>query len=380
MTRRALLLSLAGSAALILLACNSGRPDGRLRSIREAAPAPRGGEYAVAEKVATVALPAFPVSFTINGAALYVFMNEKGIAVFDLKDPAAPALVNVVPAPPPASRARLTYLHSGAVDAGEMFVADRAGDRILVYDVRDPLAPAYSRTIETAAGPPMDILPAGDRLIAPMGGAGMIDLPRQAEGSADALPMLKNWDYVKQAEFYPHAFPARWLLVADNYDGGLRVLDFADPRHPVERAAMQIGGFCDSLLAFDGFALLANRGRGMMIVDLADPARPYLLSLFNDNSDAWVSCLAKWGAHGVVAGQRFAYFDLFDVENPKTPLWLGRVPTERPVVCLEVQGDLAYVGTQWPDYRQPGMQPETLQVWRLERRRDSRGENKIARR
>jgi len=49
-----------------------------LRSVHQPEPAARGGPYLVAEKIAGLPLPGYPVNLLVHGRALYVFMNMTG--------------------------------------------------------------------------------------------------------------------------------------------------------------------------------------------------------------------------------------------------------------------------------------------------------------
>jgi hypothetical protein len=371
---------------LLAIACGGGRPDGRVREIRQAAPEPAGGRYVVAAPVAALALPASPSNLTLHGTALYVFMNRGGMAVFDVGDPASPTLTARFDASsfdltaPGVPAARPHYFFSGTIDGDRLLVADRSRNLILVFDIAHPFAPRLTGAV-ALPGAPMQVVPYRNDWFVPLGGAGLARLTRPADFATtttektirvlapDARPVLRQWDFVKAVAPYDD----RWLLVADGYDGGLRMLDTTDSGRPRPVAGFQTGNSCDGVLPFGGFAAVNNRARGVLLVDLTDPARPFLLSHHCRWLGEALSCLDRWGGHGLLAGQRSGFVDVIDVQHPAEPVWLARLPTGRPVNCLTVggpDGDLFFAGLEWPAYQYRRAQPENLQVWRLIRRGD----------
>jgi hypothetical protein len=230
---------------------------------------------------------------------------------------------------------------------------------LTALDLTDPLAPAVGWTLPIPGNAPIDIEPVDEGHYVAAGGAGLVWLPDPLTSNTRPAAVLRNFDHVKQCVFYP----PHYLLLADNFDGGLQVLDIRQPARPRPVHVFQLSGFCESLEAFDGFVVLGVRTRGLMVVNLEDPARPWLAAHFQSSQISAVKCIARWGRDRLLVGYQSGVVDVFDFSDLERPLWLGRIPMGAEVNCLAVRGDLMIAGLR----RRPGADPgrPQLQIMRL---------------
>ncbi len=128
------------------------------------------------------------------------------------------------------------------------------------------------------------------------------------------------------------------LYVAD-YNGGLRVIDVADPTLPVEIGHLDIGGVCRGVALTGDVALVAADGAGLVLVDISDPTDPRLVSQVYPMGPALdvgvhdASAVVAVGASGL---------QLIDISDPAHPVIGPSQATSGFVWSVEVARDLAY--------------------------------------
>lgn len=354
-----------------LAACSGDdhRPSGALRMIQAPQP-PTSGVYVTGQMVAHLGLPGTPRNFALFGSTLYVFMNQDGLAVVDISNPAAPRLAGFLAGPPPADSQHKQqkggglkghYFFGGLAEPGRLLVADRWRGGLSVFETADPAHPRYLWTVPIPGASPTHILRAGDLYYISGGGAGVFCLPADFNAATAPQPVFTQYDTVKQTALYP----PHWLLAADNNNGGLQVLDISEPRRPRPVHHFNTGSFCDMVEPLRGCAALGNRGLGIMVVDLTRPEEPFLASFLVGHSSAFPKCIARLGESRLLAGYSSGCFDVYDFADPHHPDWLARIPARAQVNCLLAQGDTVFAGLDAPPPVHPGRSDFQLSIFQL---------------
>ena len=342
----------------IVAGCGS---QGDLRLLHGAAPPPVGGESLAMERVASMELPGWPRNFVLNGDALYVFMNEAGLATIDLSDPAAPRAVEFVR----GSGSRIDegehHFYDGRLYGDEIVVADRHHGLTLL-DVSDRFHPRIAYTVPVTGSQPVGVARIGEDLFVAAGGGGLAWLKGGMAPGAKAELINASHEFVVDLEFYP----PHTLLLAHNRSGVMEVMDVTDPGRPRSLHAFAFDSYCDQIVAFDGFAMIAGRARGLLAVDLRDLEHPYLLSNFQASRFNPVRSMTRWGKDRLLVGYSSGSVDCFDLSDPARPLWLGRQPMDAQVNTLAVHEGHLIVGLRRYPADQPGEMADQLEIWKLE--------------
>jgi hypothetical protein len=124
--------------------------------------------------------------------------------------------------------------------------------------------------------------------------------------------------------------------------GRLAIIDLADPANPWLRASIGLAGAsAEGLDVVGTVAYVADSLAGLHLIDISDPDAPQLIGTY-----------ASSGARTVrVAGQR-AYLgsdhglEIIDVSTPDAPSALaGPIPTAAPISGLALNGDLIFISS-----------------------------------
>lgn len=325
-------------ALFVLASCNDGRPAGNVRKIHEPV-APRQGPYVTVEPVGSVRLAGAPRHMKLKGNVLYAFLNEYGLATLDLADRAHPAVTSELAGQPGRIKPGTHRYFSGVVDGDRLLVADRYHG-LATLSLADPLRPAYVSTAQVPGNQLSDVAVSNGNVFIANGGLGLAHVRLDAVSSSPVTSVLASFDFVTQSAFYP----PHYLLLADNYTGGMQILDIRDPKKPALVHNFQFCGFCDSIEVFDGFVTIGGRQRGLMVVDMADPAHPFLATHFMGGFNT-ISAQKRWGEHRLIVGTHLGTLDVIDLTDPARPLWLARTSVCAPVYCFEIKDDILYIGT-----------------------------------
>jgi peptidyl-prolyl cis-trans isomerase A (cyclophilin A) len=238
------------------------------------------------------------------GQRLYVANGSAGLAIFDVSDPAEPALLGSYPC---GDEARDVLVTEAVVDDAQVtvaFVADLFAG-VLVLDVTDPAAVTSLGVLPTA-------------------------------GAAIALGL-----------------DGSVLYVAD-WTAGLSIFDVADLRDiRLLGRAKQLTedltiGYAVSVSVAEGYAYVADAVYGVYVLDVSDPAHAqYVADFFTytyPDAYAWDLVVHGGRLHIVTQGNGLIAVDISD---PTQPGYLGHLPMALiQWAFLDVSGDLAVISTQ----------------------------------
>lgn len=181
------------------------------------------------------------------------------------------------------------------------------------------------------------LAPEGDRIL----------LEGEGFGAATQVSLVLD---VNNNRFLRHTVPT-WegggdlvrvgrFAYASALERGLLVLDLAEPARPQLVATLNLPGPARNLVVAEGVAYIACDQAGLALVDVRQPASPTLLST--------VSSLTKIQGLAITAGR--LYVTLFasgvdpalavvDVSNPRQPHLLGRQPLPGKPIGVALRGD-----------------------------------------
>lgn len=343
---------------ILVSACDSNRPGGALREIHDVA-APTKGPFVTFEPVAALHLAGIPRNFTLNGDALYSFQNEFGLTTLDVSDPARPIVSSHLEGKPGRPTPGTHRYFSGIIDGERLLCADRAHG-LAILSLADPLRPRYLSTTTLPGDQASHVAKVNATIYISAGGAGLVQAAADRIASTTISRAPVNCIFLSQAVFYP----PHHLLLADSYQGGMKVLDIRDPLRPVLVRQYQFAGSCDWIEAFDGFVVVNGRQCGLIALDMSDPARPFILSHFLDGFNT-VTCSTRWGERRLIVGSSSGTVDAFDLSDPRRPLWLGRTALGAPIRALAVKGDVLYAGIHQVAFSDPARVARQLRSIRL---------------
>lgn len=168
------------------------------------------------------------------------------------------------------------------------------------------------------------------------------ELSFQLRGSLDGFP-------VGAGSGAPVRFQmrGRHAYMANGWDDGLYVLDVGDPTDPrVVSKMARVGSFGRpfDVALIDDFALVAERGDGLGILDISEPSAPVRIGNFKLPGSLASSVVVR--GRTAYVGNESAGLVILDVDRPESPVLMGSAspPTRANGVWLE--GDLAFVA-EW---------------------------------
>ncbi len=238
-----------------------------------------------------------------------------GFEVVSLTDPTMPVMLTTVPSSG-------TYIRSALMNSGLAYLGDEDG--LQVWDLSNPATPvagelvsAPSARTESAAIHPIS---GGDEMIQFTGmGLGLafdLDTP--------AIPTFEHvFDLPVGSDSTDVAAFGNGSLAVSDFYSGLRLTD--DELMSLGRVdpAIQYGGY-ESLTVAGTTAYVTSWGYGLMIMDLADPVAPSLLS------SVYVQYASAVDVGGdmayVVTSTNGGSLFIFDVSNPQLPVPRGTMP------------------------------------------------------
>ena len=121
---------------------------------------------------------------------------------------------------------------------------------------------------------------------------------------------------------------------------GLLIVDVTDPAHPVEVGSNSTRGYAQSVAVSGDIAYVANRSDGLTILNVSDPMRPVEVGRYDTPGSA--QAIALTGHLAVVADQRGG-LQLIDVSRPGSPTLVKSVETTGFAQSVSIDAQLAYV-------------------------------------
>lgn len=142
---------------------------------------------------------------------------------------------------------------------------------------------------------------------------------------------------------------------------GLLIVDVHDPARPFEVGSNSTRGYAQAVTLSGHYAYVANRGDGLTVVDVSDPMRPVEVGHLDTEGSAQAVFVQDHVAF--VADQRGG-LHLIDVGRPEEPSMIGSIVTRGFAQAVWVDDSVAYValgdaGLELIDVSDPAA-PESL--------------------
>lgn len=351
--------SLALPSALLIGACilyafraSQGVPNGEFREVPS--PVARAAE---ANRIGLthlkrLELPNSALRLNGEGPVLFAALTTSGLAAIDITDPYDPEIRSHlrVEADEPPSRAKRPeprqakeYVLNAYLVGERLIVLDRLRG-LVAYDAADPFHPTFLWSKLLPGNPShqaTDLEEVGDSLFLASGGAGLLQLETGFGPETAARPILERFDHTTDATF----LPPNWMLVTDGRNSGLQIIDVSGGR-----PASPVGNvvcwplFLENAVIIGRHAFLTTRGDNVVLAfNLADPARPYLSTVYRKPISS-IRSVTTWRDRYVIIGNRFGFIEILDAADPEHPGLVALLPIPGIVSALFVREDALYAG------------------------------------
>ena len=289
-----------------------------------------------------------PMGFAVRDQYLYVAAAEGGLHIFDVTDPAAPLWASRLGADINASSVAVggDYAYIADYDHGGVGHFD---GQLVVVNIADPYAPVIVGTYPLAA------LVTGVALVGQhvfvsnwCGGLDVIDVSRP-----DLPQLVAHLSDATIGCVSGIAVAEQYVYLACDSDG-LQVVDITEPTHPVHIGGCPVVARAENVRVSGQYAYVADRA--LTIVDISDPAAPFVAGSLTGYRGGMVQGLDLAGLHVILADMWFGT-DVIDVSTPAAPARRGHYDEVGHVQYLAVADRVAYLTgygkTQVIDVRDP---------------------------
>jgi len=272
--------------------------------------------------------PGYAYDVEVVGSLAYVADGGSGLHIFDVADPAAPALVGSYDTP--------GYAYDVEVAGSLAYVAD-SGSGLQIIDVTDPAAPAFVGSYDTP-GSALDVEVVGSLAYVADSGGGLqiINVTDPAApapaGSYDTPGFARDVEIVGSLAY-----------VADR-SSGLQIIDVSDPAEPAPAGSYDTPGSAYNVEVVGSLAYVADNTSGLRIIDVTDPAAPAPVGSYNTPGDA--RDVAIVGSLAYVADADGG-LGIIDVSDPAAPAPVASYATPGDARDVAIVGSLAYVADDY---------------------------------
>ena len=157
-------------------------------------------------------------------------------------------------------------------------------------------------------------------------------------GAAEYVDVTLAGSYDTVGDAKGVAVSGNYAYVADR-GNGLVIVDISDPASPVLSGSYDTVGDANSVAVSGNYAYVADGGNGFVIVNISNPASPVLTG----------SCITGY-AYDVSVSGNYAYVAallnglvIVDISNPASPLLSGSSDAAKEAIEIDVSGNYAYV-------------------------------------
>lgn len=248
------------------------------------------------------------------GERAYVGQNFLGMTVLDISAPAKPTVLRRF------SPEQSQPLGLEAVGSDLLVVADRFRGLVL-WDISNPDKPTtHSELLLPGIATDVDVSTIDGKRIAGVacGGQGLMVIDITDLTSPTAVAQFNvRIDYSRRLLMHKHA-----VFLADNFDGGMKLINLSTPRNPQPWYQVLIGGFCEHVELKKDLLSVSYRNYGFSLfkLSLQKESTPSL-TLFSTarRSRSRVRTTSILPNQRLVVANDEAGVELYDVANPSLP-------------------------------------------------------------
>lgn len=266
--------------------------------------------------------------FVTPARVAYLAVRERGLEIFDLRDPARPVRLGGL-AMPDAAR--------DVVAAGDVAYVAVGAAGLAVVDVRRPGGPYLRATLDMAGPASRVVLDGRYAYVVAADDVHLVDIRRPF--TPRRLLTLRTPGPVQDA-----AVGGGRLFVADG-PYGLAVFDIRNPLAPVATHRLSVPDWAVDVVAAGDRVLVASRAGGLWAIDARDPAAivetrigpdlGYPFAAERAGSRVWVAA----DPPGLAA---------VDLDAPGGPGVVARVPLRGTAVDVKLAGNVAHLFVRGP--------------------------------
>ncbi|MHB8120129.1 MAG: SdrD B-like domain-containing protein, partial [Methanothrix sp.] len=151
--------------------------------------------------------------------------------------------------------------------------------------------------------------------------------------------LVKVGAYDTTGTAYGVALSGSYAYVADG-SSGLRIIDISNPASPFLKGTYNTPGTAYGVALSGSYAYVADGSSGLQIIDISNPANPFLKGTYNTPGTA--RSVALSGSYAYVADGSSG-LQTIDISNPANPFLKGTYDTTGYARSVALSGSYAYV-------------------------------------
>jgi hypothetical protein len=193
--------------------------------------------------------------FAVDAVGTYAYVaSGAGLIVFDVSDPANPAIAGSLDTP---GTARDVF-----VEGNYAFVADNEAG-LQIIDITDPANPdSVGNYTYTTADSARGVFVSGNTAYVAYGGSGLV-IVNVAQKNAPSLISSYNTPGFAQDV----VVDASYAYVADHSNGGLQIIDITSPADPVLAGQYNSPGGASGVFVNANYIFMADRWNGLLVFE-----------------------------------------------------------------------------------------------------------------
>ncbi|MBT3755149.1 MAG: T9SS type A sorting domain-containing protein [Candidatus Cloacimonetes bacterium] len=254
---------------------------------------------------------------------LYLAAYFSGIEIWDLSDLYNPVFLSRCPTEP--------YPRGGIYASGDYVFAATVGYGLRIIDVSDPTDP-FEVTSITTGNNVWYMKVSGDYayLVDSSSGLSVVDISDPLNPSIEATYPNATGDIYISGNY---AYFAK-------YGFGLKIYDITDPLNAFEVGDCAVTGYPYRVAVYEDHAFVSGNECGLVAINIADPANPYLVS---SNASNYKNIAAVEGNIYITSDSDG--FISFDITNPASMQIVGGYGMPGYTTDMAVSGDYVYLGS-----------------------------------
>ena len=207
-----------------------------------------------------------------------------------------------------------------------------------IVDISNPGTPVLAGEV-ALPGSSKDVAVVGDHAYVANGWSGLQVVDVSVPSAPLVVGAIETPDFASDVALFDH-----YAMVAEWETGRLHVIDVTNPSNPFLVGGVVAQDGIEELVIADGMAYVLSRivqpGKAFVkIFDLAKPGQPLLIAEIQVQD--WSRSLIVTDGRAYVIS---SVLQIFDVNNPAVPTFLGSVDLPQNGSAVAVSGGYAYVG------------------------------------
>ena len=140
-----------------------------------------------------------------------------------------------------------------------------------------------------------------------------------------------------------------YVACADNRGSGLQVVDISDPAHPVIAGSCDTSGYANGVFVSGGYAYVADDASGLHVINISDPTSPSIVGSYDTSGYAKGVFVSEGYAYVACADGGGSGLEVINISVPERPSKVGWCDTPYRGTAVFVSEGYAYV-TDWGAY------------------------------